>query len=102
LKIDFGSVPLIDGALEAVELGCIPAGLTANREFVECFVEELPGASVPDSLRTLLYDPQTSGGLLISTRASDAGELVRALRMGGYPAAIIGSVVEGQPKILLS
>jgi selenide,water dikinase len=101
LKIDSSSVSPIEGALEAVELGCIPAGLTANREFVECFVEDFPGASVPDSLRTLLYDPQTSGGLLISVRASDAGELVRALRMGGYPAAIIGSVADGQPKILL-
>ena len=102
LKIDSSSVPLIDGALEAVELGCIPAGLTANREFVECFVEDLGGASVPDFLRTLLYDPQTSGGLLISARAGDADELVSELQIGGYPAAIIGSVVDGQPKILLS
>ncbi len=102
LKIDSSSVPLINGALEAVELGCIPAGLTANCEFIECFVEDLPRASVPDSLRTLLYDPQTSGGLLISARAGDADELVSELRTGGYPAAIIGSVLEGQPKILLS
>lgn len=102
LKIDSTSVPLIDGAVEAVELDSIPAGLTANREFVECFVDDLPGASVPDSLRTLMYDPQTSGGLLISARASDAQALVSELRMASYPAAIIGSVVEGQPKILLS
>jgi hypothetical protein len=39
---------------------------------------------------------------LISARARDAEGLVSELRMGGYPAAIIGSVVEGQPKILLS
>ena len=51
------------GRCKLWSLGCIPAGLTANREFVECFVEDLPGASVPDPLRTLLYDPQTSGGL---------------------------------------
>jgi selenide,water dikinase len=102
LKMDCGAVPLLDGALAAVELGCIPAGLTANRDFAECFVEDLPGASVPDALRTLLYDPQTSGGLLIAVRESDAEEVVRELRMGGYPAAIIGFVMEGQPKILLS
>jgi selenide,water dikinase len=101
LEIDCAAVPLLDGAREAVELGCIPAGLTANREFAECFVEDLPGARVPDFLRPLLYDPQTSGGLLISVRPSDADELRSGLRAAGYPAAIIGSVMEGRPKVLL-
>ena len=100
-EIECALIPLLDGAVEAVELGCIPAGLMANREFVECFVEDHPGARVPDFLRPLLYDPQTSGGLLISVRRSDADELTNELRMSGYPAAMIGSVVGGQPKILL-
>ena len=43
-----------------------PAVLLSNREFAECLVGDSPESHIPDDLRALLYDPQTSGGLLIS------------------------------------
>jgi selenide, water dikinase len=101
LRIDTGAIPILDGAREAAERGCIPAGLISNREFAECFILDETAAHIPESLRLLLYDPQTSGGLLISVDRSDAEELVRELRASGYPAAQIGSVLEGSPKIEL-
>lgn len=101
LSIKTEAVPLLEGSLPAAELGCIPGGLIANREFAECFSMDAPDAKIPDLLRTLLYDPQTSGGLLISVRDSDAANLTKSLRDEGYPAAIIGSVVEGSPRIVL-
>src|SRR5206468_2422478 len=67
LGISAATVPLLPGALECVRAGHVPGGLTANREFAECVAEF--SASVPSELRTLLFDPQTAGGLLISVAA---------------------------------
>jgi selenide,water dikinase len=49
----------------------------------------------------LLYDPQTSGGLLISVAAEIAEDLLAALRGAGLPAAAIGRVMLGKPAIIL-
>ena len=92
LEIEAYSVPRLDGSLEAIRLGAIPAGLLANRDFAECLVADAPGATIPDDVRTLLYDPQTSGGLLISVAPEGASDLLQALRAGGIPAAAIGRV----------
>lgn len=107
LEIEAASVPLISGALEAVALGAIPGGLIANREFAECLAADAAGSTVPDDIRTLLYDPQTSGGLLISVAPGDASALLDSLREAGAPAAIIGRVArvrsetDGGPAIVL-
>jgi selenide,water dikinase len=84
-------IAVLDGALDCIRAGYIPGGLKANREFAECMVEYDP--SVPADIRTLLFDPQTAGGLLISVSAEDAGALTRALQAAGVPAAEIGQVL---------
>lgn len=101
LRIDTAAIPMLDGALEAAERGCVPAGLLSNREFAECFTLDRTSAPIPEPLRLLLYDPQTSGGLLVSVAEGDAAGLVEALRASGYPAAKIGYALEGSPKIEL-
>ena len=107
LEIDVASVPLIPGALEAVRLGAIPAGLIANREFAECLVVDAPASAISDDVRTLLYDPQTAGGLLISMAAESAPALLSSLREQGVPAEAIGRVrapaanADGGPAIVL-
>lgn len=85
-------IPLLDGALECVRAGHVPAGLHANREFAECVVEFESG--VPDEIRTLLFDPQTAGGLLVSVAPTDAAVLVISLQSAGVGVAMIGVVVE--------
>jgi selenide,water dikinase len=92
LEIDTARVPLIQGALDAARVGAIPGGLLSNREFAECLVADSPEAHVSDELRALLYDPQTSGGLLISVASQDASELLASLQNAGLPAAVIGRV----------
>jgi selenide, water dikinase len=84
------SVPLLEGALECVHAGHIPGGLKNNRDFAECLVEY--EAAVPDDVRTLLFDPQTAGGLLISVAAPDAPRLTQALTEAGVPVVKIGEV----------
>ena len=101
LEIETGDVPRLPGALEAIALGAIPAGLIANREYAECVVKERPGNRIGEDVRTLMYDPQTSGGLLISVAADCAGTLSSSMREANIPAQIIGRVTAGKPGILL-
>ena len=86
------SISQLPGALECVRAGHIPGGLKNNRDFAECLVEY--GDSVPEDVRTLLFDPQTAGGLLISVNGSDAPSLLRALQAAAVPAATVGEVVQ--------
>ena len=96
LHISAGKIPLLDGALECVRAGYIPAGLKSNRDFSECIVE-YEGA-VSEDLRTMLFDPQTAGGLLIST--PQGPQLTQALIDAGISAVQIGDVLpNAKPRI---
>jgi selenide,water dikinase len=88
---DSARIPVLEGALDCIDAGYIPGGLKANRDFAECLVEYDP--LVPDDIRTLLFDPQTAGGLLISVSAADAGGLRHALQDAGVSAREIGHVI---------
>jgi len=92
LEIDHSRVEPLPGALDCIRQGFLPGGLKSNREFVSCSVQVSPG--VPPELETLLYDPQTSGGLLMSVSPNVAQRLLSSLRNADVPAAIIGRVVE--------
>jgi len=91
LRIESVKVPLLPGALDCVRAGFIPGGLTANRDFAECMVSYVP--DVPQEIRTILFDPQTAGGLLLSVAAQDAAAFMDALHAAGVPAARIGQVL---------
>jgi selenide, water dikinase len=91
-------VPLLEGALECVRHGCVPGGLKANRGFAEGCVEYTD--DVPEDVRTLLYDPQTAGGLLISVAVADGEQLLSQLDGAGVNAAEIGEVVEKQKPLI--
>lgn len=67
-------------------------------------VADAEGSRIEDELRMLMYDPQTSGGLLISVAAADAVELLGSLQGAGVQATRIGYVAERQatsPAIIL-
>jgi len=88
-------IPILEGALECIHAGHIPGGLKNNRDFAECLVEYTE--QVPEDLRTILYDPQTAGGLLIST--PDA-TLTQALHAASVPVVEIGEVLPlAKPRI---
>ena len=74
LEIEPNAVPLLPGALNYARAGCLPGGLKNNRAFVECDVEGV--ASFPPELYALLCDPQTSGGLLVSTSNPNFGTTI--------------------------
>jgi len=95
-EIDAGSVPLLPRALELAERGAIPGGTKRNRETLAPQVSFADG--VPEPVRVLLFDAQTSGGLLIAVESSRAGALISALEREGTPvAARIGRLTSGVP-----
>ena len=77
LEIEADRVEFLPGALEYARQGAIPGGLKNNRDFAACVVEKT--RELAPEVENLLYDPQTSGGLLISLPQADAAELVRSL-----------------------
>ncbi|HWB85216.1 MAG TPA: selenide, water dikinase SelD [Bryobacteraceae bacterium] len=81
IEINSDCPRFLPGALDYARQGALPGGLKNNREFASCAVEI--AASVPPELEDLLYDPQTSGGLLIALPDRNASELERALE-GAY------------------
>jgi len=93
-RIDSGQTPVISEALEFAAMGLIPAGAYKNREFREQMI--IFAEQVPRTLQDLLYDPQTSGGLLISVSEVHCAALVSALKDGGIDdAAQIGDICNG-------
>lgn len=92
IEIDSSRVPILPGALELAAAGLLTSGDKTNREYVGEDIEIADRVS--KEVRSLLFDPQTAGGLLISIEAERAEVLLATLR-GDYPQAeIIGNVVK--------
>ena len=91
IEIDHQAVPLLTGARESAREGMLPGGLKNNREFLGDCVGF--GAPVPEEMRALLNDPQTSGGLLVSLTPEAATLALQLFEKQRIPAARIGRVL---------
>lgn len=99
LEIVASAVPLVGGLEELVAERVFSGGLWRNHEHYGQFVEVASG--VDENLVYVLFDPQTSGGLLIAAPADAADDLMARLRERGVSdAARIGRVTDGQPGTL--
>ena len=93
-ELDAAAVPLFAKAAELAEGGAVPGGTTRNREALAAQVKF--AAAVPEPVRVLLFDAQTSGGLLIAVEAARVNTLTAALEREGTPAAaLIGRIGRG-------
>lgn len=99
IYIDTTNVPYHKEAYEFAEMGFIPAGAYRNREFAQDGV--LVKKEVSRAIQDILYDPQTSGGLLIAVSAKDSPQLLHELTESGVPAAVIGEVEEPKEAAIL-
>jgi selenide, water dikinase len=98
LEVDHTAVQYLPGALEAARGGFLPGGLKNNRDFIgDCvgFSE-----SVAKEHRDLLFDPQTSGGLLIAISPESAGEAVSVLERHSVSARRIGIVTSKRTPLI--
>ncbi len=80
LEIEWRALSFLPGAIEYAQAGALSGGLKNNRDFAECTVTMAP--DVPVAIAHLLYDPQTSGGLLISMPEKDAAAFPIGRRIG--------------------
>ena len=92
LEIAVLDVPLVEGALSAIEKGLAPGGLFSNQHYYSAFVESRTRAD--GRTVELMYDPQTSGGLLVTLPESSLGAFDRALSASGGESRVIGRVVD--------
>lgn len=96
MLIHAASVPYFAQIRELVEMGVVPGGLHRNKQYRQRLIEK--AGDVPDWMLDILFDPQTSGGLLIAVEPSQAPALID--RMHGADideAVIVGEVTDGLP-----
>ena len=95
-QINQSNVPLIPGLLDLAALGTVPDGSKRNLSSLADFVEW--DQFIPDTVRILLCDAQTSGGLLISVKKDRLGYLMEQLKSNGVAQPkVIGEVSSGSP-----
>jgi selenide,water dikinase len=101
VEIELASLPLLPKAKKFAEEGLIPGGAYRNREYLKGHVEI--GGRISPAEEDLLYDPQTSGGLLIAVPGEKREQLLSALREKGVASPrVVGRVTgRGKGKILV-
>jgi selenide,water dikinase len=93
IKINIAAIPVFPEVRGFAEMGLVPGGTHRNREFRFNMIEQ--ANMIGDDIWNILFDPQTSGGLLISISSADADTLLENLhRHGIADAAMIGEVIE--------
>ncbi len=99
LEINARSVALLPEAAEFAGMGFVPAGAYSNMEYVG---DEVDRGDIPDYLCDLLFDPQSSGGLLFSVPGDEAPAMYRELREAGIGTeiSVIGTVTEKKEKLI--
>ena len=95
-RIQANQVPILPQTLNYAGMGLIPAGAYKNREFFECHADVSPG--IDPLISDILFDPQTSGGLLICVEGNRAEDLLQALKQKGIRDAVIVGQVNSEPK----
>ncbi len=92
--LHYDKLPFYPGALDMYKKGVTTGSNKPNRELVEKYLDKQ--VQLSDAQEELLYDPQTSGGLLLSVPGSQANDVLEALKKVGVQGAVtIGEVIEG-------
>ena len=99
-EIDVNKVPYIDGALEMAKMGLVPAGTYNNKDYISGDVED---CNIEECYLDLMYDPQTSGGLLITLAESEVENIMKDFENKNMDTkvAVIGRVLEKQEKSIV-
>jgi len=95
MKIETSSIPVFPDATEFAQMGMIPGGTYRNKEFRAAMVDFAEG--LPDYMPDILFDPQTSGGLLMAVSPSSASGLVARLHEAGVTEAVIVGEIVAEP-----
>jgi selenide,water dikinase len=99
LKIDHNKIPLIKGALKYAQMGLVPKGTYSNEQYIGNRVKFAD--YIERNMVDILFDPQTSGGLLVSVTEDKVDALLQELKNTPTEYAVIGEVVEKQDHLLI-
>lgn len=99
IRLHWGAIPFLPGVYELAQMGLLPEGMYRNRDFAESRVKAEENVDL--AMADLLYDPQTSGGLMMAVPEAHAQALLRALQGEIPTAAIIGEVLPRQEQDIL-
>lgn len=99
IAIEYNKVPMLEGALSYASFGLVPAATYANKKHL--MKKVLLPDHLPVNVADLLFDPQTSGGLIYSVAENDAQRVFEAIKKVCPEASIIGRVVEEDKKPIL-
>nr|NQU94356.1 selenide, water dikinase SelD [Bacteroidota bacterium] len=100
LQIDARKIPVINQVMELIDMGVIPGASFRNQEFAEAFCEFESG--VDYNHKMLLFDAQTSGGLLMCVPVEKSDQVISDLKDSGYPqSTIVGKVCQKKEKSVL-
>jgi selenide,water dikinase len=95
IELDSKKIPVIPESLQFAHMGLIPEGMYANWEYRNAMIQ---AGAIDEDTMSVLYDPQTSGGLLICVAEDKAGAMLAKLHeLGVSDAAVIGRVIEASP-----
>lgn len=99
IKIDSTNIPVIPKALEYARMGLVPAGAYANRAFTgdKVYIND----NIAQEIEDVLFDPQTSGGLLISIPKEKVEKLLEELKSTPTKYAVVGEVFEKQEHYII-
>lgn len=101
LELDADALPLLDGSAEMAQMGLLPAGAYRNAKLYTPQIDGLE--QIEPELRDFLFDPQTSGGLLIACPQNDADDLISIARQQGFSQArVIGRFKNGSGRLIVS
>ena len=99
IELETSALPLMDKVLEYASDGLVPAGGIHNKHYCACRTRWLGHRD--EDLENVLFDPQTSGGLLLAVDPDQVREVQDYLQAGGDLACEVGSVVEAADVPLL-
>lgn len=99
-EIDVTKVPYLDGAIETAKMGLVPAGTYANKDYIS---HDVKMDNIEEYYIDVLFDPQTSGGLLVSLPENEVENIMKDFEKKNMDTkiAIIGKVIEKQDKSIV-
>lgn len=93
LKLFSDKIPYIEEVKQYAEMGFVPGGAYRNKEYLAGKYEFI---NIPEWMQDVLFDPQTSGGLLITCSKEESNKIMNELSKLDMPSAVVGEVIEQQ------
>ncbi len=97
IEVDYNKIEIFPEIMDFVKMGLVPGGTYNNKNFRSCYINNF--ADISDDILNILFDPQTSGGLLFGIDSSQANKCLTELKDAGIDAFVCGQITDKNRKI---